>query len=356
MKQRRASLFLPCMAFALGAVTLAASEASSADLSVAPWYRTMAAQTPAPRVPPPPPSAASSSARAVLTTRQHAHTQIDPRFWDPRWRRVGIFDYAWAGTTGAATLLLTIFLTPNPPDRINTWGGILFDDEVRDALRIRDPDARRAVSIVGHTLFGATIAYPFLVDVPVAWSRGGSRLAWEFLWQSTLVMTTTATVDLVSRDLVLRARPEATECLEATNGQCPEVTSARSFPGGHVIGTSAAAGLICTQHLRTHLYGGPWDAVTCGLAEVSNVAVGVLRIAQDVHWTTDTIVGVAIGSLIGFGLPHLLWYNHLSAPESLEGHKTRGSARSRRADTSVVWAPTAMRYNQGGGLGLMGIF
>lgn len=269
------------------------------------------------------------------------------RFWDPAWRRVGALDYVWTGVSTTGLVLEAIFLQPHGPS-IRWDDPILFDRKVRDWLRADSESAREAASAVSWGLFGTFLAYPALVDIPVAWIRGSKDLAWEFFWQDALVLTTAGAVDIAIRDLTGRARPRTTDCLEAggTPEQCQRTNeSARSFPGGHFAVATASAGLICTQHLHTRLYGGPWDALTCGTAIVADATIGVMRIVSDAHWATDVIAGGALGALIGVGLPHLLWYRG-GAPR--DRNRYAASARP-------VFVPMPVIDRHATGLGVAGV-
>lgn len=70
-----------------------------------------------------------------------------------------------------------------------------------------------------------------------------------------------------------------------------------SFPSGHATGAFAFASAIATH------YDSAWVDVTAyGIAGL----VGVARIEQDAHWTSDVVAGALIGGLIGH---HLVEFN-----------------------------------------------
>ena len=83
----------------------------------------------------------------------------------------------------------------------------------------------------------------------------------------------------------------------------------QSFPSGHATGAFAFASVIAGH------YDSPWVATT---AYTIASLVGVARIEQDAHWTSDVIAGGLIGGLIGH---HLVQFNktwrenHDLAPE-----------------------------------------
>ncbi len=283
-----------------------------------------------------------SASRAAAADTE---AQIDPRFWDPSWRKVGLPEYAITGVASTALVLHQIFLQPEPvPSR---WtDSMLFDDRVRDALVVTNPNTVETLDTVSSVLFITVTAYPAAVDVPVAWARGGSRLAWQLAWQDTTVLATAAAIDLYLRDTVARARPRTVTCFRnGGNEECEGSQAARSFPAGHFAMTSAASALLCTQHLHTKLYGGAGDAIACGTSIAASLTVGALRIVTDDHWATDTIVGGTLGSLIGWGLPTLLNYG---------GLWSRGSGEA--GPPRVVVTPVPLVTRDVTGLSLTGAF
>ncbi len=225
---------------------------------------------------------------------------------------------------------------------------ILFDEPVRDALRASDPSARQAADAVSWGLWGAQLALPVFVDLPYAWARYGLPLARDLFWQDAATLLFAGALDLALRDLVGRARPPVYDCISQGGANCiygPEAV--RSFPGGHILNSTAASVLTCTQHLHVRLYGGPWDALTCALTLASNATIAVLRVVADGHWVTDEIAGVALGALIGWGVPYVMhFHGHLSA----EPHQDE----ARPPEALVLPAPLAV--DRGGGLGVVGLF
>lgn len=232
------------------------------------------------------------------------------RFWNRGFRPLSAWDYVNAGVSVTAVVLEATLLEPIPP-QVQRVGPILFDRAVRDALRDPTSTGRHSASIASWVFMVALMAYPIAVDVPVAWARGGSWLAWQLLWQDTIVIASATAIDIAIRDAIGRGRPDVAECIEHGGQNCASYAEAgRSFPGGHMATATASAALICTQHLHLHLYGGPWDGATCASALASSVAVGVLRIVADAHNATDILAGGLLGGLIGGLAPSLMWYPH----------------------------------------------
>ncbi len=256
------------------------------------------------------------------------------------WPHAIAWDYAVTGVAATAVSVeIGGFQSVRPPLR---WRDpILFDVDVRRALRSPDGRTRSSLEYVADALWGVQLAYPVVVDVPYAWSRYGRQLAWDLFWQAAVTEILTGAVDAGLRDLAGRARPYVYDCLRRGQANClrrPEDT--RSFPGGHFANSTADSVLTCTQHAYVPLYGGPWDGLTCALTLTSNLTIGVIRIVSDDHWASDELVGGAIGALLGWAVPYFMHYRWRSPPPP--------------GDT--LWMPIALPLDHGAGLGVAGVF
>jgi membrane-associated phospholipid phosphatase len=77
---------------------------------------------------------------------------------------------------------------------------------------------------------------------------------------------------------------------------------------------ATAAGLTCVHHRHVPLFGHPAaDTGACVAMVLATLGTGVTRIIADRHYTTDVLVGAAIGFGSGYGLPWLLHYRARSA-------------------------------------------
>jgi len=262
--------------------------------------------------------------------------------WDPAWSHSNPWDYTLAGLSLGVFAFEGLVLQPVRPT-MRWMDPILFDSDVRAALRVTDPQAQQTLQNVGWVLWGAQIAIPLFVDIPYAWTRYGFGLARDLFWQDAATLLLAAAVDLGLRDLAGRARPSVYDCLKEGGTDCLSSTeSTRSFPGGHLLNATAASVLTCTQHLYVRLYGGPWDALTCAMTLTSDVTLGVMRVVQDTHWATDELAGLVIGALIGWGVPYAM-------------HFRKSDDADVRAPAALV-LPMPMAFDHGGGLGAAGIF
>ncbi len=261
----------------------------------------------------------------------------------PSWPHAGPDSYALTMfAVGGLAVYVPLGQFREPP--LHWTGPILFDTPVRNLFRGKTDSERSTADKISWVLFMAQAAYPVVVDVPYAWAKYGGRAAWDLLWQDGTALTLASLFDLTFRDVVGRARPQTDDCLASGANNCltlgTEVT--RSFPGGHVAISTTAAVLTCTQHLGLHLYGGPWDAITCASGIAVDGAVGALRLVADAHYATDILAGYALGVLIGWGIP-LLVRVHQGSDESSK-------------PPAVVVSPMPVTAERGGGLGLQGWF
>lgn len=296
----------------------------------------------------------ANRARARITSARSWY----PGRWNPVWPRANWVDYS---ITVVASAVLwyeyTYVVTHNPPR--NFQGGILFDDAVRSALVFRDRDARLAIGRAGDIVVDALILYPLLVDPAIAIIRGHPGLAWDLFVQAALVNALNGAIQIGIRNPVARERPSYTWC-ERTGENCDSgFVQNQSFPGGHASTAAAASALICTQHLNIGLYGGgAADISTCGVSAAAATFVALTRIMADHHWATDTLAGITIGVLVGWGVPTLLHYGQRLPPAQVAGAsagREHASARTRsRARAFVGIAPVVDSGRQG--VAFVGLF
>lgn len=243
----------------------------------------------------------------------------DPANWRPR-RNI----YT-SGTdvlvTGAAVgiALATAIL---PPRSKHLKGGVLYDEDARDLLRISSRDGRylvRDVSDVGASL---TTTWPFLVDALLTawWYRGDVKLARNMTLVSAEAISITIAAQGITNTVASRERPYGRLCgnaLPENSVDCEGTVRYRSFFSGHAAAAFASAGVLCSHHLGLALLGGPWDAVTCVTAFGVATTTAIFRVMSDVHYATDVSLGAVIGTSVGLIVPWM----HMSPP--IEGVDTR---------------------------------
>ncbi len=255
--------------------------------------------------------------------------------WDAAWTHANAWDYTL--TAFATTLVVVDFATPHPIREPHWTQPILFDADARSALRVSDAGTRKSLENAAWGLWFAQMGYPLLVDVPYAWARYGFPVARDLFWQDAVTLTIAGALDALLRDMTGRLRPDVYDCWVTGRGDClTSAESTRSFPGGHLINSAAAASLTCTQHLYMRLYGSPWDAITCATTVSASFTVALFRIMSDNHWASDQIAGAAIGGFVGWFVP---WFMHL-----------RGHA------PNAMFVPIPVAFERGAGAGVAAVF
>ena len=248
-----------------------------------------------------------------LLLASRAHTQQPSEGAELRWsphRRVGLAEYAV--TLGSPVLLRMANYALTEPGAARLGGGVLFDDAVRDTLRLRSRDRRDAADLFSDVSWLSSMAYPYVDALLVAWLlRDSPDVAWQMIVISTQAFSITSFVTELSIHHAARERPGQQECAVDPNyaPTCSSNASFHSFPSGHTAGAFVGAGLACAHHLNLPLYdGGAADVVACGLALTWASANALARIASDRHWVSDVIVGAGIGLSLGWLMPELIYF------------------------------------------------
>jgi membrane-associated phospholipid phosphatase len=237
------------------------------------------------------------------------------------WRRDWPTFSAWEGAATVAAGLGTGALARMGPPKEALWRGpILFDEAVRDGLRLDSDDGRRKVRSMGDLPYFAAPVLPMLVDpLLVAWLvRGDTKTALNLELMSLEAFSYSGLASFVSTHVSRRERPDSSECrrLHPDGKGC--VVDTESFYSGHTTIAATSAGLVCANHSRLPLWGNPVaDASACVLSTTAAVATGVSRIVSDRHYATDVLVGFGTGFGIGYAVPVLLHYSRANAHVTL---------------------------------------
>lgn len=263
-----------------------------------------------------------------------------------RWEYPRFSTAEWVATALFGGLALGMqFVSPAQP---YLKGGLLVDDDVRDALAVTDPEDQRTVRSVSDVLLTLLTAYPYLVDslLVAAWGRQSPSAGWQMALINMQVMAVTVGITSVAKVAVSRTRPYDDTCGDEraeTLHDCEGSRRHKSFFSGHASMAFASAGVTCMHHMYLGLYGSRGaDIGACAAAYGAATATGVLRIVGDQHYLSDVVVGAAVGTITGLGLPWVLHYRHGKS----------GRPRSGRSN-GVVDASIVPLAN---GLALSGIF
>ncbi len=205
----------------------------------------------------------------------------------------------WLGAAAAVNL------AGSPPSSPNWEGGILLDDDLRDVLRSGSAGDRELADDISTGLLVTTIAAPLLLDAVLkkGWYDDdqvtAGLMAERWLEATALTVFTTE----LTKIIVGRERPFNDKCdgSPPSDADCDKSSRRESFFSGHSSVAATGAGLLCANALKRQLWGDTaYGLISCGLGISTAAATGILRIAADKHWSTDVVVGWAVGGLVGY--------------------------------------------------------
>jgi membrane-associated phospholipid phosphatase len=286
--------------------------------------------------------AATLVACPLLWSASAAAQQSEYVEWDPSWR-----SFQWYNYAGSAVLLGAAIGIGLGTDfqQEGHRGGVLFDEPLRDAFRLRTRGERDTAKAIGDRLYQGSLVYPHLVDALLV--AGIAHDSWDVAAQIFLInvqsQSLSAFISLATEHFIGRARP-STESCEADPGYeryCDGSDEYGSFISGHTSMAMTSAGLICAHHSKLPLYGGGTpDVVACATGIVLASSTGVLRMINDRHWPTDVITGAFVGTVSGYVVPMLLHYGFGDGPlaESESSVKSLILPTASRDQLGVTWA------------------
>ena len=248
---------------------------------------------------------------AIAALAVPGRAAADELRWRDEWGVVSQQEYGVALTFGALTLLIHTM-----PVKEVDWGTVEADERTRNWLRFESPTARAVSRTASDLLFYSLMAYPVVVDSLLVTLPRNDHVAWQMLVLDLETLAVAGLVAVTLEHIMGRQRPYVRECVggpsEASRGDCTASgpkESYKSFPSGHALMAFASAGLICANHVRLPLYGGGApDRIACGAAMGLATVQSALRITGDRHYLSDVLLGAALGSAIGYGLPTVLHY------------------------------------------------
>ncbi len=245
--------------------------------------------------------------------------------WNRDWPS---FRVSEAGATLAFGLAAgaAAFLYPDPGPR---WRGSLpFDEASRNLLRLSSRSARRDAARASDLIYYGLTLYPAVVDAGIV-TLGIHRKPYVALQVGLIDLETFALTGAIalSAEKLGRVRPMARECAKDPDYdyKCgSEKRLDQSFLSGHTTIAFSSAGLICVHHQHLPLYGGGVaDPIACAAGMLAASAAGVMRIMSDNHYTSDVVLGAAVGITGGYVLPSLLHYGF-----GTSSHPTRSALPS----------------------------
>jgi membrane-associated phospholipid phosphatase len=188
-------------------------------------------------------------------------------------------------------------------------------------LRLQSTGARRWARDASDIALIINESWLFFDALVVAgWYRDSPEVGAQQALISTEVIAITAGFQGIVSYAASRERPYGRECggeVPADARDCETRDRYYSFYSGHSSQTFAAAAVNCMHHAYVPLYGGgAADAAAC--AGMFTIAAGtaVLRVATDMHYLSDVLMGAALGTATGLLVPWALHYRHGARQEA----------------------------------------
>jgi hypothetical protein len=247
--------------------------------------------------------------------------QGSPRRWDPSWRKFGAWNYVLTGVGfGVNAASSFVPLSQNPWRRTNG-----LDEWGRRTLGVESYESGQWAQDLSDVLLSLNLAFPLMVDSLIVsyWYRRSPEVAGQTALISVEAMAVASMLQGSVSAWSERERPYGRDCgktIPAKLSECSDSVRYRGFFSGHTSMSFAAAAVSCSHHARHDLFGDPLaDGVACGAALGSATTVGMLRIVAMKHYVTDVVMGAAVGTLSGLGVPWLLHYGPLARVEPKSG-------------------------------------
>ena len=226
--------------------------------------------------------------------------------WEPTFASMKVGDYVVFGTSAAIALATAIA----PPIKTGWSARNDFDNAMRDALRLRNYQSQIDVRDASDVGLAFITSFPILVDSLIVsyWYRGSRDAAFQMFAMDAEAFALAGAVQGTVSFLAGRERPYGADCggaLSSSTVDCTSNARYRSFFSGHSTLSFTSAALICSHHQMLRLFDSAADPITCGSAFALAAGVALFRVIGDMHYATDILVGAAVGTAIGFGVPLL---------------------------------------------------
>ncbi len=238
-----------------------------------------------------------------------------PSTWREPWPKFRWWEY---GVTAASwgTTITTGYILPDTP--FGWRGRNDFDEAIRDELRWGSTTARHQAAVASDVMFYSLSALPIVVDdLVVTWGvRRKRETAYHLIMTDLEALGVAGFVSSLT-ERTGRERPYVRTCPDGTVERhadalspelpCQETGRNQSFVSGHTAAAFAGAGLVCVHRTAFSVFGArAADVAMCSTALGTAVVAAYLRVASDVHYTTDVLAAAGVGLGSGFVLPYLI--------------------------------------------------
>lgn len=237
--------------------------------------------------------------------------------WREDWPRYS-FDEAIL-SLGLGALLVAAEVLPTSTTSANWTGGILFDDQAREGLRLRSFDGRESAQLASEILQWVLIATPFVVDAIAVVGFGDGN--WDAAFQMGLIALESYVISLVVWKVMVllarRERPVASACEDGlTTPHCRGDIETTSFFSNQTMNAFTSASLVCLHHTHMPLFGDEAaDLSACVVGMTAASVVGLLRVMSDFEYTSDVLMGAVVGFVAGYVIPWAVHYQGGARPE-----------------------------------------
>jgi hypothetical protein len=294
-----------------------------------------------------------SAARAASAAEADDASRQEPEVrWRDDWRRIHVAEYVVTPIMlgGAFALRFAARQDPEP----NWERGIVLDDTVHGALFADDEDTRRGWKIAGDVGFISGFVWSAAEPAIVAGLHGWD-VANQLLWMNLEAYAVVSNVLWVSQLIVRRERPRHDTLCGNPGGagdeDCSGGEESRSFFGGHVATTAAAAGLTCIHHARLPLYGGgAGDVAPCATGVLATGLVFAARTVTGAHYLSDNVLGLGVGAAAAL-IPTAIHYGFSDG-----GDAARHARDDRRPPLERIYPGLSSTGDGGAVLEMRGLF
>jgi membrane-associated phospholipid phosphatase len=269
-------------------------------------------------------------------------------YWHEDWPRFSFFELLLSAAVTARNADLGTHLD-GPGDALVKFEVPILDKGGRALLRGSGPSQRAGARRISDLGFRLMVLSPYILDegFGALVLHQNADVALQLALIDFEVFTLAGMTQLLGSRLTGRVRPSFYDTGCPPEG-CPKGDDFRSFLSGHAMASFTGAGLICVHHEMIPLFGGGApDTLACAWGVAAATLTGTMRIVADEHWTSDVMLGAAVGWGFGYYLPKLL---HFHTKYIVRKHLQDGKP------SAVTWMPTFAGTADGATAGIAGQF